>query len=119
MFKIFALFVSAIPFSALAGPFPDLVCREGRVQDINPRTLQAKEYESKSIYRFADQKLYLKSAGRDEYLYGAVIDAEPGRYVVGHKTIYISIQAPNAPVLQLTHVFKDEVRVSVARCNRP
>ena len=119
MLKIFALLVSALPLASLAGPFPDLICLEGRVQDINPRTLQAKEYESSSTYRFADQKLYLKSAGRDEYLYGAVVEGEPGRYVVGHKTIYISTQAPDAPVLQLTHVYKDEVRVSVARCNKP
>ena len=119
MRNILALIATALPLAASAAPFPDLVCREGRVRDVDPRTLQTKEYDSSTTYRFTNQKLYLKSSDRDEYLYGSVSEGEPGRYFVGHKTIYVSTQGPSSLVLQLTHVYNDEVRVSLAQCKRP
>jgi hypothetical protein len=113
---ILALLFAALPLATPAAPIPDLICREEGVRNVDPRTLQAREYESSTTYRFTSQKLYLKSPARDEHLYGSVSELEPGRYSVGHKIIYISTRESGSIVMQLTHVYTDEVRVSLVKC---
>jgi hypothetical protein len=115
---ILTLLIGALPLSVLATPIPDLMCHEGTVRLVDPRTLQVRDFDSSTTYRFTKQKLYLKSADRDEYLYGLLFEIEPGRYTVGHKTIYVSTSESNRIVIQLTHVYNDEVRISLAKCTK-
>jgi hypothetical protein len=116
MRNILVFLIAAMPLTTLAASIPDVICREGNVRDIDPKTLKVREYESSTTYRFANRNLYVKSSDREEYLYGAVSETEPGRYTVGHKIIYISSQESSPINLQLTHVYNDEVRVSLAKC---
>ena len=115
---ILTILIASLPFAANAAPIPDLICREGRVRHVDPKTLQTKEYESSTTYRFNNRKLYLKSPGRGEHLYGSVSETEPGKYAVGHKTIYLATQQTIPILLQLTHVYIDEIRVSLAECEK-
>jgi hypothetical protein len=115
---IFTLSIGALPLSTLAAPIPDLICHEETVRFVDPRTLKVRDFESSTTYRFTKQKLYIKSSDRGEYLYGPVSEIEPGRYTVGHKTIYFSTRESNRIVFQLTHVYNDEVRISLAKCTK-
>jgi hypothetical protein len=115
---ILTILIASLPLATLAAPIPDLICHEGRVRHVDPRTLQTREYESATTYRFTNRNLYLKGSERGEYLYGSVSETEPGRYAVGHKTIYIATQDSNSIIMQLTHVYADEVRASLAKCEK-
>jgi len=115
---IFALLIFALPLAAHAERIPDLICREIGVRDIDPKTLQVRQYESSTTYRFANGSLYLSNKDRDEYLYGSVLETEPGRYSVGHKTIYVASHGSDPITIQLTHVYTHEVRVSLAKCTK-
>jgi len=109
-----AALVSAPLFAA---PPPDTVCKESKVLYVEPGTLRVQEREGSTVYRFQGGKLYVKSGNDPEYLYNSVSEAEPNRYVSGHKTIYFQTGS-TPPTAHVTHVYRDEVRISVAACQR-
>jgi hypothetical protein len=101
----------------LAASLPNMVCKEGKVVHVTPGILQVREYTSSTVYRVQDGKLYLKNGTDQEYLYGTVKEVDLNRFVSGHKTIYY-LQTPQSAqlVAHFTHVYSDEVRISVAAC---
>ena len=101
---------------ASSAPIPDLVCQELHVIHVDPRTLRTQEYESGTIYRFKSEQLYLSSPDRAEYLYNNVVEIEPMRYLSGHKTL--QFEAADFRTAIFVHSYRDEVRVSRARCTR-
>jgi hypothetical protein len=112
--------ISAISLSSLAAaaPLPDMSCTEQKVLQVQPGSLRSEQNVSSSTYRFAAGKLFIQSGSEPEYAYNTVNEAEPGRYVSGHKIIYVRNVDSKDLQLQLTHVYKDEIRVSVAECKR-
>jgi hypothetical protein len=95
---------------------PDLICQELRVVHVDPRTLQSRELESRTLYRFKSGKLFLSSPDRSEYLYNTVTEVEFMRFVSGHKTIlFHDSKFERATFI---HANTDEVRVSNASCTK-
>jgi hypothetical protein len=111
-FLAFALWVQ----SAAGAAIPDLVCQELRVVQVDPRSLQAQESKSRTLYRLKSGNLYLSSTDRPEYLYNTVVEVEPMRYVSGHKTLQFESADFRAAIF--VHSYRDEVRVSRANCRR-
>jgi hypothetical protein len=109
------LAISLFP-SVGSSELPDLICQELRVVRVDPYTLQSREFESHTLYRFKSSKLFLSSPDRSEYLYNTVAEVEFMRFVSGHKTIlFHGSKFDNATFI---HANTDEVRVSEASCTR-
>ena len=116
MRALLALVLASSPITSMGSPVLDLHCREAQVRQIDPSTLQVREYEGSTRYRFRDGKLFLATSNRPEYLYGSLREPEPGRFIVGHKTIYFVHSRSGQREAQISHVYKDEVRISRAVC---
>jgi hypothetical protein len=95
---------------------PDLLCQELKVALLNPVTLRTTEVrESRTLYRFKGGDLFLSGPDVKEYRYGRVVQQEPLRFGVGHKTLLFEDDFRRGTFV---HVYTDEVRVSHASCNR-
>lgn len=114
----FAAAAITLPCIVNAAPLPEMSCTEVRVVQVQPSSLRTEQYTSSTTYRFVSGKLFLRSGSDPEYAYNTVTEAEPGRYVSGHKIIYFRNAESSTPQIQVSHVYKDEVRVSVAECRR-
>jgi hypothetical protein len=101
---------------AACADIPDLVCQQLKVVHVNSRSLVVSEFESRDLYRFKAGKLLLSSPDRAEYLYGEVIETEPLRYAVGHKTLIFEFDDFRTAIF--VHSYTDEIRVSRARCTK-
>lgn len=101
---------------AIAAPVPNLICNEAKVVYVDPRSLDIGKSGSQTVYRFADGKLFLKPADRDEYLYGKVDELEPLRYGVGHKVVLFDGASSDFRSAVAVHTHRDEVRVSRLVC---
>lgn len=110
--------VITLPSLVNAAPLPEMSCSEVRVVQVEPSSLRTEQYTSSTTYRFVSGRLFLKSGSDPEYAYNTVNEVEPGRYVSGHKIIYVRNADSSTPQIQVSHVYKDEVRVSVAECRR-
>ena len=113
--QTFLLILALFPVSAMA-ELPDLACQELKIVHVDPRSLKNTEYESRTLYRFKSGKLFLSSPERSEYLYNAVTEIEPSRFVSGYKTIIFEDNKLERVIF--VHVYNDEVRVSRAKCSR-
>ena len=100
-----------------AEPIPNLVCKESRIVDVDPRSLKTHEYESQTSYRFAKGSLYLTPNDRKEYLYGKVVEVESQRYMAGHKVIQFEGTPSEFKAASIVHTYRDEVRVSRLSCS--
>ena len=116
MRTLIAFLVAITSVAAQATQIPNLICRESIVRFVDPKSLETKEFPSSTIYRTKDGNLYISSADRAEYLYNSIQESEPSRYVSGHKTIQLIRDQSGKINAQITHSYKDEVRVSVAIC---
>jgi hypothetical protein len=114
-----AAFVFLLPMSSLAAPPSELLCVEQSVLQVEPATLVARKLKGKMLYMFKSGRLLIKPEAADEYDYGPVTEPEPGRFVSGHKTFYLEPVAGTKAWARVTHVYKDEVRISIASCWRP
>lgn len=95
---------------------PDLLCQELKVALLDPVTLRTTEVnESRTLYRFKAGDLFLSSPQVKEYRYNQVVQQEPLRFSVGHKTLLFKSNFLRATFV---HVYIDEVRVSHVSCNR-
>ena len=96
------------------GAIPDLVCQVVAEEQIDNKSLSTTTYDSKGLYKFSKDKLYLSSPDRDEYEYGEINEVEYLRYNVGYKTIiFNSDKFKNAVVV---HFDKYETRVLQISC---
>jgi len=59
--------------------------------------------------------LYLAPSDRPEYRYGKLSEAEPSRFVAGHKTFMFE-PASDFRIASVIHVYWDEVRVTRLSC---
>jgi hypothetical protein len=114
--EIFCVALCALTTIVSGATLPNIVCQELHVVQVDPRSLRSNEYDSRSMYRFSAGDLYLSSPDRVEYRYGSVVEVEPLRYVVGHKTIQIESSDFRSAIL--VHIYRDEVRVSRASCTK-
>jgi len=111
------VFIGAVTtMAAQAAQIPDLTCRESKFRFVDPKTLETRELPSSNSYRTKNGNLYVSSAERAEYLYNSIQETEPSRYVSGHKTIAVIQDQSGIFKMQITHSYKDEVRISVAAC---
>jgi hypothetical protein len=118
MRSLCVLALLAITSATYARPLPDLVCRETRLVFVDPISLAVQEYESRTIYRFKSGSLYILTTDRTEYLYNKVIEVEPMRYTSGHKVIQFEGNGIEFHTAILVHTYRDEVRVSRAKCKQ-
>jgi hypothetical protein len=61
---------------ASGAELPSLICREGEVLSVEPRSLNSHSYSGSALYRFTRKGLYLSDKDREEYFYN------PRRYWV-------------------------------------
>jgi hypothetical protein len=108
-----ALLVWVVPYPVHAG-IPDIVCQELKVLFVEPISLSARSYESRTLYRFKGGNLFLSSPDQSEYLYNKVVEVEPNRYTSAHKTFIFDSDDFRSPLA--VHTYKDEVRVSRLSC---
>jgi hypothetical protein len=104
---------------ASGAELPSLICREGEVLSVEPRSLNSHSYSSSALYRFTRKGLYLSDKDREEYFYTTVefVDSELGgaRFVSAHKTFIFSADFKSAIAV---HSNSTEVRVSTLICTR-
>lgn len=106
----------AVCISASAKAIPDLICREGHVVQVDPKTLKTSEYDSTTIYRFKAGGLYVIPRDRKEYLYNSVSEVSLLRYVSAHKTILFEDMDFRSAIL--VHSYIDNVTTSRAVCDK-
>jgi hypothetical protein len=108
---------------------PDMVCDEITtlyVTSPNPEELlidaegvyETTQYMGRdkipTVLRFKDNKLYISSSDREEYLYNKVTEQEIGRYLSGYKTIIFGLGSDYKKGLV---VHSDVAHVDVSRIN--
>ena len=93
---------------------PNSVCRGEDVVIVRNADLKPERYRTTDLYRFADGKLYISSAEREEYLYNDVRETEPGRYTSAHMTIiFHGKEFKNATAVHMDEI---QTRVLKLRC---
>jgi hypothetical protein len=107
------------PEHALAQSMPDLICRGTQKVYIRHFDLTTSTFPTTDVYRFAAGKLYRSSSDREEYLYGAVNQVEPGRYVSGHKTIHFAGYGTDFRNAIAVHTNESDTEVLNLRCTTP
>jgi hypothetical protein len=93
---------------------PDMVCQEIDKLYVNPSNMETAQYVGDTLFRFKDNKLYLSSSDREEYLYNKMTQQEYGRFLSGYKTIIFGLSGEHKNGLV---VHPDEHEVSVSRIN--
>jgi hypothetical protein len=103
--------------TVLSSDLPDLVCQEVVTETILPETWGLMgDRKVKSLYKFSDNKLYLSSSIREEYLYNDVEKIELGRYQSGYKVIvFKGVKYEKATV---THHDKYAIEISRLQCTK-
>jgi hypothetical protein len=77
---IFALGLLAFPVTAATAGVPNMTCKAERTVE-GP---MGQPRESTDVFRVANERLYHRWSGRDEYFYNDIREVEFGRYVSGH-----------------------------------
>lgn len=94
----------------------DLLCSLNAEVRVSPSTLQASNIDvPRTTHWISGSDIYINdpSAGR-EYVYGKLVEAEPRRYRVGHKTYIFDDEARSRGIV--VHASDDEVRISKLTC---
>lgn len=94
---------------------PDLICTEPALIAVSPKNLKTQKMAGQTTFRFKGAKLYLASPEREEYLYNDVREEELGRFISGHKTIFIDKNLLGGLVV---HADALDVRVSKIKCQK-
>lgn len=94
---------------------PDLLCTEPALVAVSPKSLKAQKMTGHMTFKFKGAKLYLASPEKEEYLYNEVREEELGRFISGHKTIFIDKDLLGGIVV---HADSLDIRISKIKCQK-
>lgn len=97
---------------------PDVVCHLEREAQVEPITFEMKLSAPRQTYRFKNGELFISGPDRSEYLYGKLVEVEPGRFTVGHKTLLYGDIVAGRDRLLMFHADRLDMRITQFVCSR-